>query len=493
MRRSRTGAFESFFAFDTREPEAESASSPKWKRVKRVDGMIELGASSDCEQAVLAAMLRQRPAATLISAAFPSDTSDADTMELEELAGLASASGVVVVGEMVQYRDTPDSATYIGRGKVEELRRLVDQSGATLVLFDHDLSPSQGRNLEKAIGVRVLDRTELILDIFATRARTVEAKLAVELAQLEYSLPRLKRLWTHLERQTKGGVGLRGPGEKQIETDRRIAEKRISELKRELEVVHGRRQREAAARCDRMTVSLVGYTNAGKSTLMNLLTGAGVHAEDALFCTLDTRTRRWSLPGWGPVLLSDTVGFIRDLPHHLIASFRATLEEARQAHLLLHVADASNPAVFDQISAAYAVLEELGIQSKDTILVLNKLDAVSEPERLSALLARYPDAVGISAHSGEGVTLLTARVSERLSDAFLDLEVVARVDDGRLFHELATHGEVISQQWTEETVRIHVRIAQKFLGRIRHSALDIRSIAHPEMTLAQWLGEDEEE
>ena len=263
----------------------------------------------------------------------------------------------------------------------------------TSVIFDNDLTPGQTRNLEKALQVKVLDRTELILDIFATHAQTYEARLAVELAQLEYSLPRLKRMWTHLSRM-KLGVGMRGPGEKQLEVDRRLVERRIHELRNELRTIEQRKERQVAGRRGHMTVSLVGYTNAGKSTLMNRLTPADVLVEDKLFATLDTRTRRWQLPHWGPVLLSDTVGFIRDLPHRLIASFKATLEEARQADLLLHVADASSPAVLDQISAVYDVLEEIGIQEKDTLLVLNKIDNLASHaavgRRLAALSERGP-------------------------------------------------------------------------------------------------------
>ena len=291
---------------------------------------------------------------------------------LEELSGLAETAGASVVAGVIQRRDHPDQTTYLGKGKISELKGLVDLHDADMVVFDNDLSPSQTRNLEKVLEVKVLDRSELILDIFANNARTYESRLAVELAQLEYSLPRLKRMWTHLSRQTMG-VGMRGPGEKQLEVDRRLAEKRIHELKDELSKIERRKEREVASR-DSMSVSIVGYTNAGKSTLMNALTNANVEAVDKLFATLDTRTRRWMLPGWGPVLLSDTVGFIRDLPHRLIASFRATLAEARQADLLLHVADASNDAVLDQISSVYKVLKELGIDEKDTLLVLNKID-----------------------------------------------------------------------------------------------------------------------
>ena len=252
------------------------------------------------------------------------------------------------------------------------------------------------------MGVKVLDRTELILDIFATHAQTYEARLAVELAQLEYSLPRLKRMWTHLSRM-KLGVGMRGPGEKQLEEDRRLVERRIHDLRSELREIEKRKERQVAARDGHMTVSLVGYTNAGKSTLMNALTEANVLVEDKLFATLDTRTRRWQLPHWGPVLLSDTVGFIRQLPHRLIASFKATLEEARQADLLLHVADASNPAVYDQISAVYDVSQEIGIQEKDTLLVLNKTDSLHSQQQLEGVLKRYPNAVPISARTGHGI------------------------------------------------------------------------------------------
>jgi len=388
---------------------------------------------------------------------------------LEELSGLAKTAGARVVGQLTQRREKPDATTYIGKGKVEELKSLVGDAGADVVLFDNDLSPGQTRNLEKALGVKVLDRTELILDIFAGRARTYEARLAVELAQLEYSLPRLKRMWTHLSRQKKG-IGLRGPGEKQLESDRRLVERRIHDLRTELKAIHRRRQREVATRGDLMTVSLVGYTNAGKSTLLNGLTGADVLTQDALFSTLDTRTRRWQLPGWGPVLLSDTVGFIRDLPHHLIASFQATLEEARQAHLLLHVAD----AVREQVSAAYEVLEEIGLQTKDTLLVLNKIDALPDRARLQGLLGRYPNAVPISARSGLGLAALAAAVSEALSRTFRDVDVEFAVGNGRLMAYLAAHGEVLSKHFRDSRVVVHCRIAQKHLGRIGRDQCVVR-------------------
>ncbi|MCR9294783.1 MAG: GTPase HflX [bacterium] len=384
---------------------------------------------------------------------------------LDEMTGLAESAGTQVLGGIVQRRETPDAKTFVGKGKVSELKQLVELHEAEVVIFDNNLSPSQTRNLEKALGVKVIDRTELILDIFASNARTREARLAVELAQLEYSLPRLKRMWTHLSRQTMG-VGMRGPGEKQLEVDRRLVEKRIHDLKQDLTKVEQRKEREVAGRRDYLTVSLVGYTNAGKSTLMNALTEADVEAVDKLFATLDTRTRRWTLPSWGPVLLSDTVGFIRDLPHNLVASFRATLEEAREADLLLHVADASNPSVLDQISAVYAVLQELGIDEKQTLLVINKIDVPDAEQRVQAVQNRYPHAIAISARSGMGLDNLANRVSRALSEGFVTISVRLDVADGKTMAWLAKVGEVVSKQFHEDHVEIHARLPVRHAGRL---------------------------
>lgn len=391
---------------------------------------------------------------------------------LQELDGLVEAAGAHAVGQLTQRRETPDVTTYLGRGKVEELKQLAAGADADVIVFDNDLSPAQTRNLEEATGVKVIDRSELILDIFASRAQTYQARLAVELAQLQYSLPRLKRMWTHLSR-IKMGVGMRGPGEKQLEVDRRLVEKRISDLRADLKAIERRKEREVAARSDRMTVSLVGYTNAGKSTLLNRLTGSDVLAENRLFATLDTRTRRWQLPGWGPVLLSDTVGFIRNLPHHLIASFKATLEESRQADLLLHVADASNPAALDQIAIVYEVLEELGINAKDTLLVLNKVDAADHGQVVS-IMSRYPHALRISAHTGQGVDELKEAVSQALSHGFLDVDVETGVDNGRLLAMLSSHGEVLSKRYVDSRVFIHCRVPQRAMGHLRGADVTIR-------------------
>jgi GTP-binding protein HflX len=406
----------------------------------------------------------QSESAVLVGVELPDQEAARDN--LDELAGLVETAGAEVVGRLTQRRPAPDVATYLGKGKVEQLGLMVRATDADVVIFDNNLAPAQIRNLERELGVKVLDRTEVILDIFSTRARTHEARLAVELAQLEYSLPRLKRMWTHLSR-IKAGVGMRGPGEKQLETDRRLVEKRIVELRGELKRVLERKEREIAGRSDHMTVSLIGYTNAGKSTLLNKLTGSDVLAEDKLFATLDTRTRRWQLPGWGPVLLSDTVGFIRDLPHSLIASFKATLEEARQADLLLHIADASNPTALDQIAAVYKVLEELGIREKDTILVLNQIDAIEDPGALEVLRQRYPLAITVSARTGEGVNRLAMAVSDALSQHFLDVDIETDVANGRLLAYVAKNGEILSRTYSGDRVSIHCRMPRKFLGQIR--------------------------
>ena len=392
---------------------------------------------------------------------------------LAELGGLAATAGAEVVAEITQRRESPDQTTFIGRGKVAEVAAVVARHDADVVIFDNDLSPAQTRNLEHALEVKVLDRSEVILDIFAARARTYEAALAVELAQLEYSLPRLKRMWTHLSR-LKMGIGMRGPGEKQLEVDRRLVEKRIHDLTQELQGIHARRERQVAARGEHMTVSLVGYTNAGKSTLLNALTGADELAADKLFATLDTRTRRWRLPGWGPVLLSDTVGFIRDLPHRLIASFKATLEETRQADLLLHVADASTPLVDAQIAAVRGVLEELGVDEKDTLLVLNKIDALPDRAARDAVLARYPQALPISARTGRGLPALARAVSDCLGRGFRDVDVLTHPGNGRLLAWLGRHGEVLSRRFAADRVTIHCRIPAALLGRIAEADAEVR-------------------
>ena len=402
-----------------------------------------------------------REKAVLVSVALPERpwlTAD----PCDELRGLATTAGATVVAELTQKRQYVQLATYLGSGKLRELEALVEQTGADVVVFDNDLSPAQARNLEKALEVKVLDRSEVILDIFANRARTLESRLQVELAQLEYALPRLKNMWTHLSRQVGGGgvsagIGVRGPGETQLEVDRRLATKRIRDLKQRLVEVQARKDREVKSRSGEHTVSLVGYTNAGKSQLMNTLTKAGVYVENKLFSTLDTRTRQWHIRDWGRVLLSDTVGFIRDLPHHLVASFRATLAEARHAKLLLHVVDASSPQAEEHIKAVNAVLAELECSDKPTILVLNKIDRVADRAELQILMAHHPKAVAVSGLTGEGIAELEDVVMASLAADFAEAEVITDSGNGRVLAFLNAHAEIYRQEFRDEANEVVIR------------------------------------
>jgi len=402
--------------------------------------------------------------AILISVALP-DRPWVGKDPLDELRGLADTAGAHVVGGLTQKRQHIHPGSYIGRGKLEELKELVEASDADVIIFDNDLTPGQVKTLEKATGVKVLDRSELILDIFATRARTTEARLQVELAQLEYALPRLRQMWSHLGRQD-GGIGTRGPGETQLESDRRLVDSRIRDLKQRLAEVQSRKEREVRSRQDEYTVSLVGYTNAGKSTLMNALTGADVLAENKLFSTLDTRTRQWHLKDLGKVLLSDTVGFIRDLPHHLIASFKATLEETRQARLLLHVVDASNEQAELHIQAVSAVLKELECDKKPTLLVLNKTDRLPEPSLLQVLQRHHPRSVGVSAATGQGMDDLRDAVVEMLSGAFLRARVEFDAGNGKVLAYLHAHAEILREEFADDRVRIECSLPRHLLRHI---------------------------
>ena len=324
---------------------------------------------------------------------------------LEELARLAETAGARVGGAVLQRRGPPRPATFIGRGKVEELKQRAVEADADMVIFDDDLSPAQMRNLEKAVGCKVVDRSELILDIFARRARTRESRLQVELAQLEYTLPRLTGMWKHLERQA-GGIGTRGPGETQLETDRRIVRERIARLRKELEAVERERETKRRRRRREFRAAIVGYTNAGKSTLFNALTRAQVFVEDRLFATLDATTRQIVSPTRQVVLLTDTVGFIRKLPHHLVASFHSTLVEAIEADLLLHVVEAADPHFRRQIAAVEEVLEEILEAPRPTTLVFNKIDRIGDPTVVEGLRVEYPGSFAVSARTGEGLDAL---------------------------------------------------------------------------------------
>ncbi len=415
-----------------------------------------------------------RERAFLVSVALP-DRPWISSDPLEELRGLATTAGAVVVGGLVQRRHDITPATYIGKGKLAELQEQVQAASADVVIFDNDLSPAQVRNLEKATTVKVLDRSELILDIFATRARSIEARLQVELAQLEYALPRLRRMWTHLSRFT-GGIGLRGPGETQLEEDRRLVAQRIRDLRTRLVEVQARKEREVRSRQEEHTVSLVGYTNAGKSTLMNALTGAGVHVEDKLFSTLDTRTRQWHIKDWGRILLSDTVGFIRELPHHLIASFKATLEETRQARLLLHVVDASNPAAEEQIKAVNQVLHEIGCDQKPTVLVLNQIDRLPDRSYLDVLMSHHRRAVPVSALTGQGLDTLQGAVVEALRADFADAEIETDAGNGRVLAYLGAHAEIYRQQFQDNRVTIRCFLPRHLLHHIQGPDVQVRFV-----------------
>jgi GTPase len=370
-----------------------------------------------------------------------------DEEELGELRELLRTAGVEPVGELVQHRPAPDVRTYVGKGKLAELIGAVKHADAESLVVDDDLDPGQQRRLEDALGLRVVDRTQLILDIFAQHAISAEGKLQVELAQLEYNLPRMRGMWQHLER-LGGGIGTRGPGETQLETDRRLARRRVGMLKRRLRELERRRetQRKARTRGETPVVALAGYTNTGKSTLLNALTDADVSVDDRLFETLDPTTRAFTEDG-RRYLVTDTVGFIRRLPHQLVEGFAATLEETLSADLVLHVADASAPdaRLDEMIAAVESVLGEIGAGSLPLELVLNKIDAV-DPLGRRRLTNRYPHAVQISALSGEGLPELKQRIADRFSDRLRSVRLLVPYEDGRALTDLYELGAPIEKR-----------------------------------------------
>ena len=385
---------------------------------------------------------------------------------LEELSRLAETAGATIVHTMVQNRVSIDPVYYIGKGKAIELSRLAKEMDVDVLICDDDLAPAQVKNLEKVIDEKVIDRSELILDIFATRAKTFQAKLQVELAQLEYTKPRLKRMWTHLSR-IEGGIGTRGPGEKQLEVDKRIVSKKIHDLRKKLHEIEKRQERLVASRKEFFTVSIVGYTNAGKSTLMNALTEIDTFVEDKLFATLDTKTSVCKLENGEKFLVSDTVGFIKKLPHHLVSSFKATLEEARHADLLLHVVDTSSPAIHNQIEAVNTVLKELGCDKKPTILVFNKIDAVKEEAVIPLLRSRYKDCVMISAKAHQGIEDLKRKIMEMLEKNFIDVELSCNVANGKLIAYLHEHAHIVSSRFDDERATFRLLMEDKLLQKLR--------------------------
>jgi GTP-binding protein HflX len=367
---------------------------------------------------------------------------------LEELAELANSAGAEVVDTVTQKLDRPTAPYYIGKGKAESLKPALQDRQVTSVIFDDELSPAQGRNLENLLSRKVLDRTQLILDIFAQRARSREGRLQIELAQLQYLLPRLTRMWHHLSRQT-GGIGTRGPGETQLEVDRRRVQERISRLERELESVRKTRavQRQGRKRHQWPVAAVVGYTNAGKSTLLNLLTGADVVAENKLFATLDPTTRSFTLPNKQRVLLTDTVGFLRKLPHTLIESFKATLEEVSEADLLIHVVDLSHARVDDQIEAVESVIKELDAHGKQTLIVFNKIDNLQNRDLIETYVRRFPGSVAISAKTGEGVNKLVLALQDALSAWRLRSHFKIPASESALIAEIHRVGHVLELKY----------------------------------------------
>jgi GTP-binding protein HflX len=396
---------------------------------------------------------------------------------LGELTALAESAGAVIVDRFIQKVNRINPATYIGSGKAKMLAERVENKEADVVIFDNDLSPAQIRELEKIVECKVLDRSELILDIFATRARTHQAKLQVELAQLEYTYPRLTRMWSHLDTVAGaggaggvgavGGIGTRGTGEKQLEIDRRLVNKRITELKRNITAIDKRKMREIEGRNDFYTISLVGYTNAGKSTLMNALTDAGVFVQDQLFATLDTRTRKWEVDSGVEVLLSDTVGFVSKLPHHLVASFKATLEETINADLLLHVVDASSVDVFEQIKSVETVLKELDCDQKDMLVLLNKSDCIADKAVFESVQTVFPEALSVSAKTGLNLDQLREKIADKVCGQNVRVRVTSSPGEGKLQSYLRTVGSELEEEYSDGSVQTDVTLGKNQLAQLK--------------------------
>jgi GTP-binding protein HflX len=391
---------------------------------------------------------------------------------MDELRELASSAGAQVVDTVTQKLQKPTAPYYIGRGKAESIKDSFKDQLVTSVIFDDELSPAQGRNLENLLARKVLDRTQLILDIFAQRARSREGRLQIELAQLQYLLPRLTRMWNHLSRQT-GGIGTRGPGETQLEVDRRRVQDRIARLERDLEAVRKQRavQRQGRKRHHWPVAAVVGYTNAGKSTLLNLLTGAGVLTEDKLFATLDPTTRSFTLPNKQRLLLTDTVGFLRKLPHTLIESFKATLEEVNEADLLIHVVDLSHSRLDENIEAVDIVIKELGAYGKQTLDVLNKLDALKSQELLPIYLEKFPGSVAISARTGCGTEELVLALQNALSSWRLRSHVCVPLSESALIAEIHRVGHVLELKYEGEFAVIVAHVPPQLEQKLAHYAI----------------------
>jgi len=375
---------------------------------------------------------------------------------LEELEMLTTTAGAITVFKVVQDRSRIDSAYYIGKGKAEEIAQLVELNEINLVIFDDDLNPTQLRNLEKVINKKILDRSGLILDIFASHAKTKESKTQVELAQLQYLLPRLTRAWTHLSKQF-GGIGTKGPGETQIETDRRIIRFRISKLKEKLKQIEQQHQTKSHSRQNFINATLVGYTNAGKSTLINLLTDADVLAEDKLFATLDSTTRQYEIGKNQKMLISDTVGFIRKLPTHLVASFKTTLNVVSDADLILHVIDLSNDYYEEHIEVVEQTLKELKCEKKLQIKIFNKVDLLTDRSRLEYIMEKYPDSIIVSAFKGINISKLKNKLHHLYEEKFTLNKIELSINESKLISRIYEMAEVQSAEYDDDKVIIHYR------------------------------------
>jgi len=418
--------------------------------------------------------------AVLVGLLLPNDGLDPHD-PLGELRALADTAGAVVVDSIMQKRSKPEASTFIGKGKLQELKEMVKLHEAQVVLFENDLSPSQIANIEEQVEVKVLDRSELILDIFAARAQTSEARLQVELAQLEYTYPRLRAMWSHLERIVGGsptGIGTRGPGEQQLEIDRRIVQRKKAQLKREIAEVQARKTREVAARkLEHFTVGVVGYTNAGKSTFFNAVTEGGAYADNKLFATLSTRTRLWKLGDGDQVMLSDTVGFVRNLPHHLVASFKATLEEAVNADLLLIILDAADPNARRMYETVTEVLDDIGAKDNPRLIVLNKTDKLENNAELLTLTREIPGSLPASAVTGVGIDKIVEHVRTALRGRSIELTMTIPHGDGKTLQFLETRAVILDRQYDLDAVRLHVRMGRRQLDQLLSMG-----------TQAQWEG-----
>ena len=419
----------------------------------------------------------QAESAVLVGVSVPGTPTWEAEDSLDELARLTDTATIHVVERVIQARRRIDPTYYIGKGKAHEVKDLVKEMGADMVIFDNDLSPAQMRNLETLCETRVLDRSAIILDIFSQHAQTRTAQVQVELAQLNYLMPRLTHQWTHLSRQAGGGAirgmgaaGVRGPGETQLEIDRRLIRGRIGALQRELDKISGQMATSRKGRGDSFRVALVGYTNAGKSTLMRALSGADVLVEDQLFATLDSTTRAVDIDSAHKILLTDTVGFIKKLPHHLFASFHATLEETLEADILLHVVDLSHPHYEAQMETVQSVLTDLGVESKRTLLVLNKIDQVGEGDEMDLHVrnaAEQPDRVAVSALEGIGLDILREKILYYCQEHELTLELCIPQSEGRLLSQLHEQGQILEQEYAPEDVHLRVRVGRSWFDRLQ--------------------------